>query len=138
MSLRLALTAPMPERGEDIGILSANWWKELERLGLSRELLHRAAVCLLEGESNTALYGRNGSASLTVDEDTLELTFRDEGPGIPDPEEAVTPGFTTADASCRALGYGGGMGLANLRRFSDELSLTSGAEGTVLRVRISL
>lgn len=58
----------------------------------------------------------------------LELTFKDSGPGIPDVERAMEPGFTT--------GNGLGMGLPGSKRLMDEMTIESTVgKGTTVVVR---
>ena len=70
---------------------------------------------------NAVVYGGGGTAMLEILLDTdrkgLRLTFKDEGPGIPDVERAMQDGYTT--------GNGLGLGLGGARRLSNEFSIDS-------------
>ncbi|MBQ1468870.1 MAG: anti-sigma regulatory factor, partial [Solobacterium sp.] len=69
-----------------------------------------------------------------MDDGSIQLTFEDVGPGIPDLEKALTPGFSTASNEARNLGFGAGMGLPNIKRVSDGFDITSSPEGTTLKL----
>jgi len=47
----------------------------------------------------------------------------DSGPGIPDVEKAMEAGYSTAPEAARALGFGAGMGLPNMKSCSDRLDI---------------
>ena len=49
--------------------------------------------------------------------------LKDSGPGIPDVEKAMQAGFSTAPENIRALGFGAGMGLPNIKKYSDEMNI---------------
>ena len=67
------------------------------------------------------------------------IEVEDTGPGIPDIEQAMQPGFSTAPPSIQELGFGAGMGLANIQRCANEMVLESPpGGGTFLRVVIYL
>ena len=87
-----------------------------------------------EAEINLVIHADGGTLKAVISEDRLEITAKDEGPGIPDIEQAMTEGYTTASNQAREMGFGAGMGLPNIKRNSDlfEIESVPGA-GTVLR-----
>ena len=70
---------------------------------------------------NTLDYGGGGTVRLDLLQDGirkgLRLTFEDQGPGIPDPELALTDGYTT--------GNGLGLGLSGAKRLCNEFMVKS-------------
>ena len=69
-----------------------------------------------------------------MDDGTVTLVFKDPGPGIPDLEKALTPGWSTASEKARAMGFGAGMGLPNIQRVSDAFDIQSSEAGTTLTI----
>ena len=103
-------------------------------LGIQSDVCRRAAVIAYEAEINLVIHADGGTLKAVISEDRLEITAKDEGPGIPDIEQAMTEGYTTASNQAREMGFGAGMGLPNIKRNSDlfEIESVPGA-GTVLR-----
>jgi anti-sigma regulatory factor (Ser/Thr protein kinase) len=63
----------------------------------------------------------------------------DDGPGIQDVDLAMKPGYSTATEQVREMGFGAGMGLANMSRCVDQLKIDSSTErGTRLKMKIYL
>jgi len=82
---------------------------------------------------NIILHSKGGRLTAQIAPDRIELGARDTGPGIPDVSRALEEGFTTASDWIKSLGFGAGMGLPNIRRVSDEFSIQSSPEGTMVR-----
>jgi len=80
---------------------------------------------MYEGEINTVIHAHGGTATVTVEPSRVNVVLTDSGPGIPDVELAMKEGYTTAPDSVRALGFGAGMGLPNMKRYSDSLLIES-------------
>lgn len=111
---------------------------ELQGLGLPREAVRRAGICLYEGETNMVVHARGGKITVTVTEGEILLLLQDRGPGIPDPSRAVEKGFTTADRRVNCLGFGAGMGLPNMQKYADSLHIeTEQGVGTTVSMEIS-
>ena len=109
--------------------------RSLRELGFDAELIRRVAVAMYEGEINMVIHAHGGEAEMLVDEDAVRVILRDVGPGIPDVELAMQAGYSTATDSVRALGFGAGMGLPNMKRFADELVVDSRVgEGTTIEM----
>ena len=106
----------------------------LKMLGIQSDVCRRAAVIAYEAEINLVIHADGGTLKAVISEDRLEITAKDEGPGIPDIEPAMTEAYTTASNQAREMGFGAGMGLPNIKRNSDlfEIESVPGA-GTVLR-----
>ena len=101
----------------------------LKRLGVDSVVLRRIAVASYEAEINVAAHSKGGIMYGTVYDDLIHVRFEDEGPGIANIEQAMTPGFSTADDLVRELGFGAGLGLPNIKKNSDAMRLVSVAGG---------
>ena len=116
------------------GTASNNIKNTLKMLGIQSDVCRRAAVIAYEAEINLVIHANGGSLKAVISEDRLEITAEDEGPGIPDIDQAMTEGYTTASNQAREMGFGAGMGLPNIKRNSDlfEIESTPGV-CTILR-----
>lgn len=120
--------------GEAAGSLK----KTLTRLGIHPRILRRVAVATYEAEMNIVIYaGGGGEITAAVEPDQIRIKAVDEGPGIPDIEKALQPGFSTAPEWVRELGFGAGMGLPNIKKCADKMDLASQVgKGTDLQITI--
>jgi CBS domain-containing protein/anti-sigma regulatory factor (Ser/Thr protein kinase) len=109
----------------------------LRRVGIDPPTARRVAIAAYEAEMNLIVFTPGGRISVELDPRVLRLTAEDEGPGIPDVERAMAPGFSTAPDWVRELGFGAGMGLPNINRCADRMRLDSTVgRGTRLEVEI--
>jgi serine/threonine-protein kinase RsbT len=106
----------------------------LKQIGLEPTLLRRIAVACYEAEINMIIHSYGGEVRLAMDENTLDLSFEDIGPGIADIAKALTPGWSTANEKAREFGFGAGMGLPNIQRMADFFELNSSQSGTRLHI----
>ena len=121
------------------GLASSNCKKVLKQLGVSPEIIRKAAICMYEGEINTIIHGKGGVCDISITEDCIKIVFNDNGPGIPDVKSAMQEGFSTATNEARELGFGAGMGLPNMKKYSDDLIVTSEVgKGTTVTIIINL
>jgi len=97
----------------------------LRKMGFDSDTIRRVSVCMYEGEINMVIHANGGTAEVAVDLDEITLTLRDVGPGIPDVDKAMQEGFSTAGDSARNLGFGAGMGLPNMKKYSDLMTIDS-------------
>ena len=109
------------------------------RLGVDPAAIKRMAVATYEAEINMAIHAGGGQAEAEIVPGKIVVTLRDEGPGIADLELEMQEGYSTAPEHIRELGFGAGMGLANMKRNADELTIdsTPGA-GTTIMIMIRL
>ena len=122
-----------------IGEASTKIKAVLKMLGIPSDLIRRASIIAYEAEMNLVIHGGGGAMKLEVSPDCITVWAVDAGPGIPDIHKAMTEGFSTASEKIRELGFGAGMGLPNIKRNSDELTLDSEVgKGTSLKAVISL
>ncbi len=115
-------------RGRDFdkaGDTSAEVKAILTDLGIDPEVILRAGVITFEAEMNVVMYARRGTVIFTLTEEALSNEVTDQGPGIPDIEQAMQEGFSTAPDEMREMGFGYGMGLPNIRKNSDKFILES-------------
>ena len=121
------------------GQASIAFKKTLRQLGLPPELIKRVSIAMYEGEINMVIHAGGGVADLTVTEEYVEIVLADKGPGIKDVEQAMQEGFSTATDNIRSLGFGAGMGLPNMKRYSDSLEIDSTVGvGTTITMRINI
>ena len=95
----------------------------LKKLRLPSVIVRRTVVCMYEGEINMVIHADGGHAYVEIDEEKIVLRLEDRGPGIPDVDQAMQEGWSTASAEARNSGFGAGMGLPNMKRNSDEMSI---------------
>ena len=107
--------------------------KLLRQLGISPDIIRRVAIAMYEGEINMVIHANGGAADIVVWDEKIEVILADTGPGIPDVSLAMQEGFSTAKENIRSLGFGAGMGLPNMKRYSDEMKIdTVVGEGTTV------
>ncbi len=99
--------------------------KNLRRLGLDPETIRRVSIAMYEGEINMVIHAHGGEADVNVYEDRIEIILKDNGPGIANIEQAMQEGFSTAHDQIRSLGFGAGMGLPNMKRYTDDMKIES-------------
>lgn len=113
--------------------------KTLNRLEIHPHIVRRAAIIAYEAEINIAIYTDGGKLLAKVEPGLITIEARDNGPGIPDVELALTPGYSTADEWVRELGFGAGMGLCNIKECADDMNLDSAVgKGTRLQAKIAV
>jgi serine/threonine-protein kinase RsbT len=118
------------------GMASTEVKSILKKIGFDPKLVRRVAISTYEGEMNVVMHAKRAKVGLSVTPKLIEVVIDDEGKGIPNVEQAMQAGFTTATEEMRAMGFGSGMGLPNIRRNSDELNIESQVgKGTKLQIR---
>lgn len=99
--------------------------KKLRQLGFDADTIRRVSIAMYEGEINMVVHARGGRADVLVYPSSIEIILEDDGPGIADIAQAMQEGYSTAPDNIRALGFGAGMGLPNMRRYTDAMEITS-------------
>lgn len=107
------------------GEASGKLKKILKQLGLSTDLIRRVSVSMYEAEINMVIHANGGEIDVEVTPNKIYIVLEDQGPGIRDIDLAMQEGYTTASDKAREMGFGAGMGLPNMKRYSDELRVTS-------------
>ena len=97
----------------------------LRKMGFDSDTIRRVSVCMYEGEINMVIHANGGTATVDVGLDDITIVLKDVGPGIPDIEKAMQEGFSTAGDNARNLGFGAGMGLPNMKKYSDSMTVES-------------
>ena len=113
--------------------------KKLRQLGFSPEIIRRVSIAMYEGEINMVIHASGGVADVSVTDDYIELVLADHGPGIPDVDLAMQEGYSTARENIRALGFGAGMGLPNMKKYTDFMHIdTEVGKGTTVTMRVDI
>lgn len=112
---------------------------KLKQLGIAPDAVRRVAIALYEGEINLVIHAGGGEIDVEISADDIKMALTDEGPGIADVEKAMTEGYSTATENIRSLGFGAGMGLPNMKRYTDIMKIdTKIGEGTKIFMQINL
>ncbi len=104
---------------------SADLKSRLKKLGVPSEAVRKAAIALYEGEINLAIHAGGGKIHVEITPEDVSMLLTDTGPGIKDIDLAMSEGFSTAPDEVRSLGFGAGMGLPNMKKYSDEFDIAS-------------
>lgn len=119
------------------GEASSDVKRKLKQLGYNPEAIRKVAIAMYEGEINMVIHAGGGEATVDIDPKQVEIVLTDHGPGIPDVEKAMQEGWSTAPDNVRNLGFGAGMGLPNIKKYTDELRIdTKVGEGTSLYMTV--
>jgi anti-sigma regulatory factor (Ser/Thr protein kinase) len=128
--------------GEDFtsaGQASVQVKKNLRKLGIPPEVIRKISIAMYEGEINMVIHADGGEADVLVYEDRIVMILTDRGPGIADVEKAMQEGYSTAPDNVRSLGFGAGMGLPNMKRYTDDMQIESVVgEGTTITMTVML
>ena len=128
--------------GEDFtsaGQASVQVKKNLRKLGIPPEIIRKISIAMYEGEINMVIHADGGEADVLVYEDRIVMILTDRGPGIADVEKAMQEGYSTAPDNVRTLGFGAGMGLPNMKRYTDDMKIESVVgEGTTITMTVLL
>ena len=121
------------------GEASSSVKNKLKMMGVDSGVIRRVAIAMYEGEINMVIHADGGSIKVLVSDDNIRLILADTGPGIPDVEKAMQQGYSTAPEEVRSLGFGAGMGLPNMKKFSDNMQIdTEVGVGTTVTMDIHL
>ena len=119
------------------GEASSNVKRNLKLMGVDPDTVRKVAISLYEGEINMVIHSKGGEIEVVISPDEIEMILVDKGPGIEDIELAMKAGYSTAPDNIRSLGFGAGMGLPNMKRYSDELKIESKVGvGTTVRMKV--
>jgi len=121
------------------GNASSSIKKILKQLSVEPKIVKRIVVALYEAEVNVVAHAFNGVIIATIDTQKIHIKIEDNGPGIPDIDLAMTAGYSTASAAVREMGFGAGMGLPNMKRNADNLTVSSiVGKGTIVELTTNL
>ena len=117
------------------GEASAQIKRMLKKLGVDPGVIRRLAIACYEAEINLVIHSDGGKLMLELNPDNVTLISEDVGPGIPDIDLAMSEGYSTASDDVRMMGFGAGMGLANMARNADHFNIESKVgEGTKIEM----
>ena len=112
---------------------------KLKMLGVGSDVIRKTAIAMYEGEINMVIHADGGTITVTISDTDITMVLADTGPGIPDIDQAMQEGFSTAREEVRSLGFGAGMGLPNMKRYSDEMHIdTVVGQGTTITMKVNL
>lgn len=122
------------------GTASSHIKRALLRLGSDPQIARRCGIAVYEAEMNLIIHTTHGGAiRVEIEPHQISIETSDDGPGIRDVALAMKAGFSTATEEIRELGFGAGMGLANIARCVDSMKLESTwGKGSRLRMKIYL
>ena len=113
--------------------------KKLRQLGYPPDVIRKVSIAMYEGEINMVIHASGGAADVEVHDDKIVIILADHGPGIPDVELAMQEGYSTARDNIRALGFGAGMGLPNMKKYTDDMKIdTEVGVGTTITMTVDL
>ncbi|MBQ8249755.1 MAG: ATP-binding protein [Clostridia bacterium] len=113
--------------------------KKLRQLGYPPDIIRKVSIAMYEGEINMVIHANGGTADVEVSDEEIVITLSDRGPGIPNVELAMQEGYSTARENIRNLGFGAGMGLPNMKKYTDSMKIdTVVGEGTTITMTVKL
>ena len=121
------------------GEASSSMKRMLAQLGVDPLIVKKTAISMYEAEMNAVIHAGGGKAFVEIDSEKILIKIKDKGPGIPDVDMAMVEGYSTAPDEIREQGFGAGMGLPNIKRYSDRLDITTEVgKGTTVEITIFL
>lgn len=121
---------------DNAGTVSSIIKKTLILENIQKHIVKRVSIAVYEAEINVVIHSYGGKCKYVIDDNKIKVTFEDTGPGIVDIEQAIQPGFSTANPQAIYYGFGAGMGLMNIKNASDEFNIISSPNGTTLDIVI--
>ena len=119
------------------GEASGKLKRSLKDLGFDAPLIRNVAIAVYEAEINMVIHAEGGIIDATITPECITVVLADKGPGIPDVELAMKEGYSTAPENVRSLGFGAGMGLPNIKKYTDEMTIdTEIGVGTTITLKI--
>lgn len=119
------------------GETSSKVKKTLNQLGFNPAVVRRVAIAMYEGEINMVIHANGGTIDVSISPEEIIVWLRDTGPGIPDIAKAMQEGYSTATNKVRELGFGAGMGLPNMKKYTDDMEIeTELGVGTTVKLVI--
>ncbi len=121
------------------GEASSSLKGSLKKMGVDPEIVRKVSIAMYEGEINMVIHASGGKIDVTISPEEIEMILQDQGPGIENIELAMQAGFSTAPDNIRNLGFGAGMGLPNMQKYTDEMQIESQIGiGTTVTMRIKM
>ena len=121
------------------GEASSDVKRKLKQMGVGPDAIRKVAIAMYEGEINMVIHAKGGTITVEITPEEIRMILADVGPGIPDVELAMQAGYSTAPDEVRSLGFGAGMGLPNMKKYTDEMVIdTRIGEGTTITMAVKL
>ena len=121
------------------GEASSDVKRKLKQMGVGPDAIRKVAIAMYEGEINMVIHAKGGQITVEITPEQIRMILADVGPGIPDVELAMQAGYSTAPDEVRSLGFGAGMGLPNMKKYTDEMSIdTRIGVGTTITMAVRL
>ena len=121
------------------GEASSDVKRKLKQMGVSPDAIRKVAIAMYEGEINMVIHAKGGVLTVEITPEKIKMILADVGPGIPDVKLAMQAGYSTAPDEIRSLGFGAGMGLPNMKKYSDSMDIdTRIGEGTTITMVVNL
>ena len=121
------------------GAASSDVKRTLKQLGISPDAIRNVAIAMYEGEINMVIHADGGEIDVEITENDINIVLEDHGPGIENIELAMKEGYSTAPDNIRSLGFGAGMGLPNIKKYTDEFKIeTQVGVGTKLIMKVNI
>ena len=112
---------------------------DVKKLGIDMEIVRRVSIAVYEGEINMVIHANGGAIEAEISPTCIEIWLKDKGPGIKDIDLAMQEGYSTAGDKIRELGFGAGMGLPNIKKYTDNMLIdTAPGKGTTLTLIVNL
>ena len=119
------------------GEASSKIKRNLKELGFPASVIRNVAIAVYEGEINLVIHGGGGVIDVEISPECISIILADQGPGIPDVSLAMQEGYSTAPDNVRQLGFGAGMGLHNIKKYTDEMIIeTEVGKGTTIKLKV--
>lgn len=107
------------------GAASSDVKNKLKSIGVDNNIIRKVSIAMYEGEINMVIHANGGNIDVEISPDNIRIVLKDTGPGIADVEKAMEQGYSTAPEEVRSLGFGAGMGLPNMQKYSDRMTIDS-------------
>ena len=121
------------------GEASSDVKNKLKKLGVPPDIVRKVAIAMYEGEINMVIHASGGDITVDITPDKIIMELKDVGPGIKDIEKAMQAGYSTAPDNVRSLGFGAGMGLPNMKKYSDTMDIqTVLGQGTTVTMTVNM
>lgn len=121
------------------GEASSDVKNKLKQMGVNPDAIRKVAIAMYEGEINMVIHANGGDITVEISPDEISMVLKDTGPGIPDVDLAMQEGYSTAKEEIRSLGFGAGMGLPNMKKYSDTMNIdTTVGVGTTITMTVDM
>ena len=121
------------------GEASSDVKRKLKQMGVSPDAIRKVAIAMYEGEINMVIHAKGGVITVEITPEKIKMILADVRPGIPEVKLAMQAGYSTAPDEIRSLGFGAGMGLPNMKKYSDSMDIdTRIGEGTTITMVVNL